>query len=105
MRNLDAIAARTRGIVARNLSLLDAFFKRRPDFAAWTPPAGGSIAFPRLTDGSDAEALAERIVAESGVLLLPGSFYGYDHSYFRIGFGRANMPEALERLEAWLDRA
>jgi len=105
VRNLERIAARNRGIVARNTALLDGFFRRRPDFARWTPPAGGSIAFPRLADGSDAEALAERLVAESGVLLLPGSFYAYDRSYFRIGFGRANMPEALEKLEAWLDGA
>jgi len=103
VRNLEAIAARNRAIVAANLALLDGFFKRRSSFARWTPPSAGSIAFPRLTNGSDAEALAERLVAESGVLLLPGAYYDYDKSYFRIGFGRANMPEALQRLEEWLD--
>lgn len=105
IRNLETIAARNRALVARNLALLDDFFSRRSDFALWTPPAGGSIAFPHLTDGSDAEALAERLVAESGVLLLPGAFYDYDRSYFRIGFGRANMPKALQKLDEWLDSA
>lgn len=104
VRNLEPIAARNRSICSRNLSLLDGFFERRPDFARWTPPAAGSVAFPRLSDGSDAEELAERLVAESGVLLLPGAYYDYDPSYFRLGFGRANLPEALERLEGWLDR-
>lgn len=103
IRNLETIAARNRALVARNLALLEDFFRRRPDFARWTPPAGGSIAFPRLADGSDAGVLAERLVAESGVLLLPGAFYDYDRSYFRIGFGRANMPEALGKLDEWLD--
>lgn len=105
IRNLETIAARNRVLVAGNLVLLDDFFRRRPDFAQWTPPAGGSIAFPHLTDGSDAGALAERLVAESGVLLLPGAFYDYEQSYFRIGFGRANMPEALHKLDEWLDSA
>jgi aspartate/methionine/tyrosine aminotransferase len=105
VRNLEPIAARNRSIVARNTALLESFFRRRPGFASWTPPEGGSIAFPRLADGSDAEALAERLVEESGVLLLPGGYYDFDRSYFRIGFGRANMPEALHRLEAWLDGA
>lgn len=103
VRNLEAIAARNRGIVARNLALLEGFFQRRPDFARWTPPVAGSIAFPHLSDGSDSEALAEKLVAEAGVLLLPGAYYEYDRSYFRIGFGRANLPEALEKLESWLD--
>ncbi|PKL24916.1 MAG: aminotransferase [Spirochaetae bacterium HGW-Spirochaetae-3] len=105
VKNLEAIAERNRAIVAGNLTLLDGFFERRSAFARWTPPLAGSIAFPRLTDGSDAEALADRLVAESGVLLLPGAYYDYDRSYFRIGFGRANMPEALRRLEDWLDDA
>ena len=38
-------------------------------------------------------------LAEIGVLLLPGSVYDQpDH--VRIGFGRANMPDALKLLEA-----
>ncbi|PKL09488.1 MAG: aminotransferase [Spirochaetae bacterium HGW-Spirochaetae-7] len=102
VRNLEAIAARNRGIVARNLALLEGFFERRSGFARWTPPVAGSVAFPHLSDGSDSETLAERLVAETGVLLLPGKYYDYDSSYFRIGFGRKNMPEALSRLEEWL---
>lgn len=102
-RNLDRIVGRNRGIVRHNLELLETFFSERPGFARWCQPEGGSIAFPRLSDGSDSEALAERLVEEAGVLILPGSFYGYDPAHFRIGFGRATMPEALSRLAAWLD--
>ena len=103
IRNLDRVVDRNRAIVRNNLALLDSFFARRADFARWSPPAGSSIAFPRLSDGGDAEALADRLVAEAGVLILPGSCYAYDPSYFRVGYGRANMPEALARLEEWLD--
>ena len=35
------------------------------------------------------------------VLLLPGAVYD-EPQHLRIGFGRANMPEALERLERYL---
>jgi aspartate/methionine/tyrosine aminotransferase len=104
VRNMEKIAARNRKLVAGNLALLRGFFDRHPGFARWTPPQAGSIAFPHLSDGSDSEALAERLVAESGVLLLPGKYYDYDPSYFRIGFGRANMPEALGKLKEWLER-
>jgi aspartate/methionine/tyrosine aminotransferase len=104
VRNLDRIVARNRDIVEHNLLLLDRFFEERSDFATWTPPEGSSVAFPRLADGSDAEVLAERLVTEAGVLLLPGKYYQADPARFRIGFGRANMPEALGKLAAWLDR-
>jgi aspartate/methionine/tyrosine aminotransferase len=104
VRNIEKIAAGKRALISANSALLRGFFERHADFARWTPPQAGSIAFPCLSDGSDSEALAERLVAESGVLLLPGKYYDYDPSYFRIGFGRKNMPEALGKLEEWLHR-
>jgi len=111
LRHFEEIVARNRALCACNLGLLGDFFSRRPGFAAWAEPEGGSIAFPRLTEASrwrnaegrpDASILAEDLLAEAGVLILPGSTYDYDPAYFRIGYGRASMPEALEALDAWL---
>jgi aspartate/methionine/tyrosine aminotransferase len=42
-------------------------------------------------------------VEAEGVLLLPGSQLGHPGNHFRIGFGRENLPAAVERLEAFLD--
>ncbi len=111
VRNLDRLVARNRAIVASNLALLGPFFARHGDLLAWNEPEGGSIAFPRFLRSPgkpgaavDAEEIALRILADSGVLLLPGAHYGYDRAHFRIGFGRANMPAALEALEAWIEK-
>jgi aspartate/methionine/tyrosine aminotransferase len=43
------------------------------------------------------------LVKGAGVLLLPGSVYDHPGNHFRIGFGRKNMPQALERLETYLE--
>jgi aspartate/methionine/tyrosine aminotransferase len=111
LRHFEKIVARNRALCAANLALLEDFFSRRPDFAAWTEPEGGSIAFPRLSLASpwknaegrpDASLLAEALLAEAGVLILPGATYDYDPAYFRIGYGRASMPAALEALDTWL---
>ena len=104
LRHLPDLVDRNRRIVSGNLALLRRFFSSRPEFAVWSEPEGSSVAFPRLVSEPDAEVLAERLVRDEGVLLLPGSCYGYDPRYFRIGYGRASMPGVLERLEAWLDR-
>jgi len=45
-----------------------------------------------------------RLVNDTGVLLMPASIYDHDSNHFRIGFGRKNMPEALGRLEAYLEQ-
>ena len=71
-----------------------------------TPTCSSGCARPRpdrlparAGDG-DVDRCCERL-AEAGVLLLPGSVYD-EPEHVRVGFGRADMPEALERLEAYL---
>ncbi|MGO8694389.1 MAG: aminotransferase class I/II-fold pyridoxal phosphate-dependent enzyme [Rectinemataceae bacterium] len=109
VRSFDRLVERSRAIVASNLALLRPFFSRHGDFLRWNEPEGGSIAFPRFVgpgaaDKPDAGALAQRILEDSGVLLLPGACYGYEKEHFRIGFGRANLPEALDAFEAWIEK-
>jgi aspartate/methionine/tyrosine aminotransferase len=95
--------ARSRGIIAHNLPLLDGFFARMEAHFTWVRPRAASVAFPRLRHGDAAEldAFAAGLVDAKGVLLLPGSQFGYPGSHFRLGFGRLDMPEALEGLEAF----
>ena len=106
-RNFDHLVDRSRRIVASNLGLLAAFFERYGGFASWTPPEGGSIGYPKLTESvirtyGDAERLSRRLAIEAGVMILPGSCYADDPARFRIGFGRASLPDSLAALEEWL---
>jgi aspartate/methionine/tyrosine aminotransferase len=102
LRHGESIAARNRGIIAANLALLDGFFARHADRFSWRRPKAGPIAFPRLCVG-DAEAFCSALLQSSGVLLLPGTVYGDTGNHFRIGFGRMNMPEALARMEEYVE--
>jgi aspartate/methionine/tyrosine aminotransferase len=104
LRAGDRVLARSRRIVADNLVLLDDFFRRRAATFSWVPPRGGSVAFPRLLGDGSVDAFAAALVEAEGVLLLPGSQFGHPGNHFRIGFGRENLPEALGRFEAFLDR-
>ena len=103
LRARDRVIARSREIVASNLAVLDDFFDRRADAFSWVRPRGGSTGFPRLVDGGpadpSADRLAARLVESTGVLLLPSSTFGFDDAHFRIGLGRADLPEALAKLE------
>lgn len=98
LRHGETIAGRNRGIISANLALLDAFFARHADSFSWRRPQAGPIAFPRLMRG-DVESFCGRLAKAKSVLLLPGTVYDDQGNHFRIGFGRKDMPQALQRLE------
>lgn len=101
LRHRERLLARNLAIVRHNLPLLAAFFARHANRFAWVRPVAGPIAFPRITGESDVEAFCAEVAEQAGVLLAPGTLYDSPH-HFRVGFGRQNMPRALERLDAYL---
>jgi aspartate/methionine/tyrosine aminotransferase len=105
LRARDVVLGRSRAIVARNLELLDAFFEAHRADVSWVRPRAGSIGFPRLLRGGPIERFAAELVDSEGVLILPGSVFEVPGDYFRIGFGREDMPVALERFGRFLSRS
>jgi aspartate/methionine/tyrosine aminotransferase len=100
LRARETVLARSRDIVAANLDRLDAFFEDWADRFTWVRPRAGSVGFPRLTvPGVSIDEWAADLVEAEGVLLLPGSQFGHGGNHFRLGFGRTDLPIALERLE------
>ena len=75
--------------------------KERAPRLAWVRPSAGSVCFPKLA-GADIDDFAATLVQREGVLLLPSSQFGYPGNHFRLGYGRADMPEGLEGLERHL---
>lgn len=103
LRHADTIAERNLEIIRGNLDQLDQFFESHTRLFAWKRPKAGSIAFPRLLQDS-VDVLCADLVARAGVLLLPGTLYGPDYNAFRIGFGRKNLPQALDRFDAYINK-
>jgi aspartate/methionine/tyrosine aminotransferase len=105
LRARDTVLDRSRAIVRDNLAILDTFFDTWADRFTWVRPRGGSIGFPRLTvPGVSIDDWASGLVEAEGVLLLPGSQFGFGGNHFRLGFGRIDLPAALERLERHAER-
>lgn len=103
LRARDRVLERSRQIISQNLPELDDFMARHRENLEWVRPRAASVAFPRLLRG-DVDRFAARLVEQEGVLLLPGSRFGYPGNHFRIGFGRTDMGPALERLDGFLER-
>ncbi|MDP9364540.1 MAG: aminotransferase class I/II-fold pyridoxal phosphate-dependent enzyme [Chloroflexota bacterium] len=98
LRHRDRLVERTRDIVARNLATAEAWFAAHRDLAEWTPPQGGLLALMRYFADVPSLSLANRLAEEYGVMLAPGSAFGYER-YLRIGIGQepAIFAEGLAR--------
>ena len=101
MRYRVQLANRNLEIIKHNLTIIDDLFTRYSSLFTWTRPKAGSMCFPKLIKGS-VESFCDDLVKKAGVLLLPGSVYDDAHNHFRMGLGRKNLPQAVERLESYL---
>lgn len=118
LRNQDKILAKNTAIVRHNFALLQSLLDKWSHLFDWTPPKAGCCGFVRYKgDGGsnnnnnvgDFMPMALNLVEQHGVLTLPGGFFpcepARDRPYidhFRVGFGRKNFPEVLEKFDAAL---
>lgn len=101
MRYRAQLADRNLEIIKNNLAVIDDLLARYSSLFTWHRPKAGSMGFPKLLKG-DVESFCDDLVKKAGVLLLPGSVYDDAHNHFRLGLGRKNLPQAVERLEEYL---
>jgi aspartate/methionine/tyrosine aminotransferase len=97
LEHLDEIAANARRLLETNRRLLNAFFNSRDDLD-WTPLEFGTVAFPRLKNGS-VNTLSALLLEKYETAIVPGKFFDM-LQHFRIGIGgeTAMLAEGLARL-------
>ncbi len=102
LRSKDKILKRNRKVVLDNLNILESFMKRHQDVLSWIPPQSGTMAVLELLLPVSIEQFSEELVEKMGVLVMPGSVFDLPGNFFRVGFGKKKMSEALERFEQFL---
>ena len=88
---------RTRGILRRNLPLIEEWLRDAGGFK-WIKPEAGAIIYVRYDHPINSTTLVTRLREEKSVLVVPGDHFGMD-GYLRLGFG-----EPPEYNRAGLDR-
>ena len=101
MRHRQKLVDRNLAIINHNLTVIDKVFASHSSLFTWVRPQAGSMGFPKLLNG-DIEDFCDNLVKQAGVLLLPGTMYDDPSNHFRLGLGRKNLPQAVERLEEFL---
>jgi len=102
LNNRAHILKRNIDIINTNLNLADIFFARHKDVFRWQRPMASSVAFVGYNGKDGVERFCSDLVNESGVLLAPGSLFAQGYENLRLGYGRANFPEAFNVLEEWI---
>ncbi|TMK85904.1 MAG: aminotransferase class I/II-fold pyridoxal phosphate-dependent enzyme [Actinobacteria bacterium] len=102
----EDVLARTRGIIRRNLPILEEWAAGHGDLLDYVRPAAGAIAFLGYDLPIESPALVERIRLEQSVLLVPGEQFGMGWQ-LRIGFGSDpdHLRKGLERVSETLRQA
>jgi aspartate/methionine/tyrosine aminotransferase len=103
LRCQDKLLNRIHNIIAKNLTLIDAFLVEFADMFTWNPPLAGCIGLMTLKGDVDIDTFAGKMMEFGSVMLLPGHLFpsatpggATTRNSFRFGFGRENFPEALE---------
>jgi len=100
-----ALLERGRGILRANLAVLDGWAAGHAGVLGFAKPRAGAVAFFRYDLPIGSTELAERLLEEHSVLLVPGDQFGIDR-HFRIGYGYTSPPPApgLERVSRMIDQ-
>ena len=88
--------------IKANITLFTAFALRHNNLVTFIPPKAGSVAFVKMNISGSSLDFSNRLVEETGIMTVPGEMFEYPGKYLRIGFGRRNFPEVLQKLEAYL---
>ena len=104
LRSRLAILEEQRARVSRNVRVLDGFFSKYQALFRWNRPVGGSVSFPRVLAVDDTSTFCEELIQATGILLVPSSQFQYGQHHVRMGFGRENLPQVIERFGDYLDR-
>lgn len=80
----------------KNIAIVQSWANSHTDDIQWVAPKGGVSTFPRFTRVDDVTIFCRELINEQGVLLAPGSCFGYP-SHVRLGLGGSS-----EKLQAGL---
>lgn len=89
LENRDALLVRNRAIVRTNLDILDAWVQHQP-LISYVKPKGGTVTLLKYRPDMDSVSFCQRLIDETGVLLMPGSALGME-GQVRIGFGNGTQ--------------
>lgn len=106
----DRILERNLTIIRHNKALLQQFMTDYEEFFHWVPPTAGAICAIRFNGNLTSNELGNVLAKTAGIGIKPAYCFTdkqiieKEQDYFRVGFGEAKVPKALEALRQFVEQ-
>ena len=102
LNNIEKFLPKNLRIIRKNILLFEEFVEEHQIISSFIPPKAGSTSFVKLNIENSSLEFSNQLVKKTGIMTLPSEMYEYSGKYIRVGFGRSNFPEVLDRLKKYL---
>lgn len=102
LKHSDEILSKNLALVEKNLKTADQFFEKFKSLFVYNRPAAGPVGFHKMNIKMPIEQFVDKLVDETGILLLASDIYAFDGQYFRMGYGREGFEANLQHFENYL---
>ncbi|MGV6852347.1 MAG: pyridoxal phosphate-dependent aminotransferase [bacterium] len=99
VQNQQAIFQRNKKLLNSNKTILDAFINRHAEKLSATKVQGACTTLVTLNKTNNAENWLNQILQKTGKLFLPGTLFYAPPNSFRMGFGRKDFEQQLNKFE------
>ena len=96
LKNRNRIIVENTQLVKENYELVKKYFTEHNKLFQWAEPKGGCTAYPKYLGKDNILDVADKLIKDKGVVILPSWVYEQDNQHFRISFGRKNCQESLK---------
>jgi len=103
LRNKNQIINNNLKIIKTNLQNIKKICLKYTDLFCWYEPQGSSVTFPALNKNIKVEKFCRDLMIKRNIMLLPGSIFNFTGNHFRIGLGKKNLKEGLNKFEEYLN--
>jgi len=90
--------------IQKNIDLFIQFQKEHPNFIDFIRPKAGSTCFAKLNIQEPALEFCQKLVNNTGIMIVPSEMFEYGSDHIRVGFGRNNIPEILKVLSKYIKK-
>ncbi len=102
LNHKDTLLKRNRGIVRKNLAILNDWVNSQPHIS-WVKPQAGTTALLHYDFALPSEEFCDQLFKQTGVLLVPGAEFDIEHA-LRIGyaFESKELQTGLDKLSEFM---
>lgn len=103
LKHSDELLNRSRELIEANIKIADKLFEKYSHLFEKKSAPAGPVAYHKFLGDMPVNEFCQMAVDKKGVLLLPSNIYEFDGQYFRMGYGRKNVPESLTKFDEFLE--